>query len=306
MCPWERMTMSDYKLYGNAKLGRGVRVGDYAIIGAPNQATAGEEQETIIGDDSIIGPHSVIYSGAVLGKGVSCGNSAVIAENAVIGNQCSIGSNSVIRNSRIGDRVTIGDLVVLGILPLKKYDYRNVGKDVEPLVVVGDECIIRSHSSIYAQTQLGQKVNCGHGVRIRECTFVGNGTSIGTNTQIEGFCRIGNNVLIHTNAHIGQFSELEDDTYLAPGTVLTNTPHPLCPVAKQCLQGCVLRKGAKVSTNVTIAPRVVIGENALVGAGAVVTIDVAPNDLVVGMPAKRVKDVREITCPYGLIDSPYK
>ena len=77
-------------------------------------------------------------------------------------------------------------------------------------------------------------------------------------------------------------------------------------MAKQCLQGCVLKRGSKVGANATIAPRVVVGENALIGAGAMVIEDVAPNALVVGVPAKQIKDVHEITCPYGLIDSPYK
>jgi acetyltransferase-like isoleucine patch superfamily enzyme len=300
------VTMMNYKVYKNVKIGKGVEIGDFAIIGLPLSGAKEGEQETIIEDGATIGSHSVVYAGARLGQNFRCGHGVVIGENMAIGDNCSVGSHSVVQHSRLGTGVVIGELVNLGVLPLSKYDYRDVGKNIEPVVVVGDNSIIRSHTSIYAKTRFGSNLNCGHGVRIRECTIVGKHTSIGTNTQIEGFCEIGDNVLIHTNAHIGQFSRMEDETYLAPGTVLTNTPHPLCPEAKQCLQGCILKKGAKVAVNVVVAPRVVIGENALVGAGAVVISDVEPNALVVGVPAKKIKDVREITCPYGLIDKPYR
>jgi len=296
----------DYKVYPGVRLGAGVRIGDYAIIGLPLPGKADPALETVIGDGAVLGPHSVVHAGARVGRGFQCGHGVMVGENAVLGDGCSAGANSVIQHCRVGDNVVIGEMVFLGVMPSSRYDYRGMGKDIEPVVAIGDNSVVRSHSTIYAQTRFGRGFNCGHGARIRECTIVGEGTSIGTNSQIEGFCRIGNNVLIHTNAHIGQFSELEDDTYLAPGAVLTNTPHPLCPAAKQCLQGCVMKRGSKVSVNVTVAPRVVIGENALVGAGAVVTSDVEPNALVVGMPAKRVKDVRDMTCPYGLIDRPYK
>lgn len=296
----------DYKVYRNVRMGERVEIGDFAVIGLPPSGMGEGESETVIEDGAVIGTHSLICAGAKLRRDFRCGHGVVVGENSVVGDSCSIGTNSIIQHCRLGNNVTIGEMVYLGILPSSKYDYRGVGKDIEPVVDIGDDSVIRSHTSIYAQTRFGPKFNCGHGARIRECTVVGSGTSIGTNTQIEGFCQIGDNVLIHTNAHIGQFSQLDDGAYLAPGTVLTNVPHPLCPAAKQCLQGCVLKKGSKVSVNVTIAPRVVIGENALVGAGAVVTTDVAPNALVVGIPAKQVKDVREMTCPYGLIDRPYK
>ena len=297
--------MEDYKVYANVRMGKGVEIGDFAVIGLPLPGMADGETATIIGDGAIIGAHSLICAGAKLGRDFKCGHGVVVGENSVIGDGCSIGSNSVIQHCRLDNNIIIGELVYLGVLPSSKYDYRGMGKDIEPVVAIGDDSVIRSHASIYARTKFGPRFNCGHGARIRECTVVGKGTSIGTNTQIEGFCQIGDDVLIHTNAHIGQFSRLEDSTYLAPGTVLTNTPHPLCPAAKQCLEGCILKKGSKVSVNVTIAPRVVIGENALVGAGAVVVNDVAPNALVVGIPAKQVKDVRDITCPYGIIDKPY-
>jgi acetyltransferase-like isoleucine patch superfamily enzyme len=71
------------------------------------------------------------------------------------------------------------------------------------------------------------------------------------------------------------------------------------------MKGATLRRGAKIGANATLMPDIVIGEYALVGAGAVVVRDVPPGAVVAGNPARIVKDVTALTCPYDLIESPY-
>jgi len=294
-----------YRVYPNVTIGEGAKVGDFAIIGLPVEGEPEGDLETVIGSNAVIGSHSVIYSGVKIDSSFRCGHGVVIGSDCVIGRNCLVGDNSTIRFAILGNDTVVQELVNLGILPASKYDYKGVGKNVDRVTRIGDNSIIRSHTSIYTQTQFGSHFNCGHGVRIRECTIVGCHTTIGTNAQIEGFVEIGDDVIIQTNAHIGQFSRMEDGTYITAGAVLTNTLHPLCPKAKQCLRGVTLRRGAKVGVNVSVMPGVVIAEDALVGAGAVVVEDVAPGDLVVGVPAKRIASVYELSCPYALIDKPY-
>ncbi len=294
-----------YRVCPNVRIGEGAKIGDFALVGIPPGDKEEGELETIIGDNVAIGPHAIIYAGVRIGCNFKCGHGTVIGSGCVFGDDCSVGDNAVVESTVLGNNTVVQALVRLGIQPLSKYDYKRVGEDVEPIVRVGDNSIIRSHTTIYAKTRFGSRFNCGHGVRIRECTFVGSHTTIGTNTQIEGFAEIGDNVIIQTNSHIAQFSRMEDNTYMTVGAVLTNTLHPLCPKAKQCLRGVTMKRGAKVSVNVSVMPGVVIGEDALVGAGAVVVEDVAPGDLVVGIPAKRIRSVYELGCPFGLIDKPY-
>ena len=103
---------------------------------------------------------------------------------------------------------------------------------------------------------------------------------------------------IHCNVYIAQFTVIEDDVFLAPGVTIANDPHPICG---KCMQGPTIRRGARVGVNVTLLPLITIGENALVGAGSVVTADVAPGMLVAGSPARVIGPVDSVECPFGIV-----
>jgi acetyltransferase-like isoleucine patch superfamily enzyme len=83
--------------------------------------------------------------------------------------------------------------------------------------------------------------------------------------------------------------------------VFTNAKYPLSPGVKDSLVGPVIKKGAKIGANSTILPGVVIGENALVGAGSVVAKDVPPGAVVIGNPARTIRNISEL--PYSLVKS---
>jgi acetyltransferase-like isoleucine patch superfamily enzyme len=104
---------------------------------------------------------------------------------------------------------------------------------------------------------------------------------------------------------VPEFSELEDGCWLGPNVVVTNALHPLCPKVKDCLKGATIRRGAKIGAGVVLLPGVTIGEMALIGAGAVVLSDVPARAVMVGNPARQVKDVDDLTCCYDLIEHPY-
>lgn len=294
-----------YTVYPGVVLGKDVRIGPFAVLGLPGDGWEGVPPRTVIGDGARIGAHAVIEAGAQIGKGFRCGHGTVIGGDVVIGDGCTVGAGCHLDHVRLGEGVEVQDLVVMGILPQDKYDYHQVGADWEPVVEVGPGSIIRSHSSIYAKVRIGPRFNGGHGVRIREGTVIGEGTTVGTNSQVDGFVTIGKGVLIHTNVHICQFAVLEDESYVTAGSVLTNTPHPRCPLAKPCMKGPVIRRGAKVAANVVVGPYVEIGEDALVGAGAAAMKDIPAGQVAVGVPAKPIKSVYELTCPFGWVEHPY-
>jgi acetyltransferase-like isoleucine patch superfamily enzyme len=114
--------------------------------------------------------------------------------------------------------------------------------------------------------------------------------------------KIASNVRIHTQAFVPEFSVLEEGSWIGPNVVLTNAKYPLSPRAKDELQGPIIRKGAKIGANSTILPGVVVGEDALVGAGSVVVRDVPPGAVVVGNPARVVGHVSSL--PYGPPNNP--
>lgn len=187
----------------------------------------------------------------------------------------------------LGDGCVIDEFVLVGVAPR--------GSQAGGLETkIGPGAFIRSHTVIYAGNVVGANFQTGHGVMVRESNQIGSNVSIGTHSVIEHHVQIGNNVRVHTNAFIPEFSILEEGAWVGPNVTLTNALYPLSPEAKAKLKGPHLLPGAKIGANATILPAVVIGQNALVGAGSVVVHDVPDGKVVVGNPARVIRDIGEL------------
>ncbi|MBI4300132.1 MAG: transferase [Chloroflexi bacterium] len=208
-------------------------------------------------------------------------------------------THRVYPNVAIGKGAQIGEFVLIGVPPAG-------AAEGELPTIIGDGAIIRSHTVIYAGNTIGNRFATGHGTLVRESNQIGDNVSIGSNSVIEHHVTIGNGVRIHSQAFVPEYSTLEDGCWIGPKVALTNVLHPLCPKAKQCTKGPTIRRNAKIGANSTVLPDTVIGEDALVGAGSVVVEDVPPRAVVVGNPARVVKGIDALTCPYELIARPYE
>src|SRR6185436_3475121 len=182
-------------------------------------------------------------------------------------------------NVVLGEGSVVEDFCIIGTPP------RGVEQGAL-LTSIGDGGVIRSHTVIYAGNVIGRAFQTGNKVNIRESNRIGNNVSIGTLSVIEHHVDIADNVRIHTQVFIPEFSTLEEGCWIGPNVVFTNAKYPLSPGVKDALAGPVIRRGAKIGANVTLLPGVVIGENALVGAGSVVVHDVPAGSVVVGNPAR--------------------
>ncbi len=212
---------------------------------------------------------------------------------------CTLHSTAIIYdNVELGAGAVVGPYVIIGEPPK--------GADRGDLkTTIGVDSVIRSHSVIYAGNAIGDNFQTGHKANIRELNKIGDNVSIGTHSIVEHHVDIGNHVRIHSNAFIPEFSVLEEGAWIGPNVVFTNARHPLCPDAKKCLEGPTIKRRAKIGANATLAPGVVIGEMALVGAGAVVVHDVAPRAVVVGNPAETIKTIDDLECDYDIREKPY-
>lgn len=202
-----------------------------------------------------------------------------------------IGTSKIYENVTLGDPVVVEDYCIIGAPP-------RGAKGGEIATTIGGDSVIRSHTVIYAGNVIGRNFQTGNKVNIRESNHIGHNVSVGTLSVIEHHVTIADNVRIHTQAFIPEFSILEEGCWIGPNVVLTNAKYPLSPGVKGSLAGPVVRKGAKIGANATLLPGVVVGENALVGAGAVVVRDVPPGAVVAGNPARVIRQVSEL--PYAL------
>ena len=196
----------------------------------------------------------------------------------------------IFENVTLGESTVVEDFCVIGVAP-------RGAREGDLPTRIGAGAVIRSHTVIYAGNEIGRNFQTGNKVNVRESNVIGDNVSIGTLSVVEHHVRIGNNVRIHTQAFVPEFSVLEDGCWIGPNVVLTNAKYPLSPGVKESLAGPVIRKGAKIGANATLLPGVEIGENAIVGAGAVVVHDVPAGAVVVGNPARIIKDVSKL--PYS-------
>lgn len=215
--------------------------------------------------------HNVqISSKATIGKNVKIGDDTTILDNVIIGD------NTIICNNCI-----IGE-------PLSDYYYNE--KYINQDTVIGGDSLIRSHTIIYCGCTIGDHFSTGHRVTIRENMKIGNHCRIGTLSDLQGLSEIGDYCWLHSNVHIGQHSKIGNFVFVYPYTVFTNDPHPPSNI---CI-GPTVDDYTQIAVGVILLPGVKLGKHVLVGAHSVVGKDVDDYQLVVGNPAKTLKDVREL------------
>jgi len=167
------------------------------------------------------------------------------------------------------------------------HDAATVGHEytvnAEP-TVIGDEGTVRAGTIIYQDVVIGDEFATGHNALVREQTTIGHDVLVGTDAVVDGYTDIGSHVSIQTAVYIPSYTELGDEVFIGPGAVLTNDPYPIREDVD--LTGPTLRDGCSIGANATIIPDVTVGENAFVAAGTVVTDDVPPDTLAVGVPAE--------------------
>ena len=191
----------------------------------------------------------------------------------------------------IGAGCVIEDQVVLGKRP-RLARGSSAGGEVAGLEL-SDNVSVCAGAVVFAGASLGEDAIVGDQAYVRERSSVGAGSLVGRGSVVDNDVVVGARVRVQTNVYLTGFSLVEDDVFIGPGAVLTND-HTMARHAPGApLRGPVLRRACRVGGGAVLAPGVEIGEEAFVAAGALVVSDVPARAVVMGVPARVVREVPE-------------
>src|ERR1043166_5796390 len=207
-------------------------------------------------DATYIHPTAIVYPDTVLGAGVK------VLEGAVVGKQPSLSPRSTAK------------------------------RDPLPPAEIGDGTVVSTGAIVFAGTRVGARVIVGDQACVRERVDIGDDVVVGRGVLVENDTTVGALTKIQADAYITAYSTLEDNVFIAPCVVTTNDNFMGRTERRhELIAGPTIRRGARVGGGAVLCPGVEIGEDAFVGAGAVVTKDVPARKLVVGNPARVLRDV---------------
>ncbi len=191
----------------------------------------------------------------------------------------------------VADDVQILDYAVVGKQPALSPRSTAPREELPPLEI-GPGTIVSTGAVVFAGTRLGARVIVGDQSCVRERCEIGDDAVIGRGTLVENDTTIGALTKIQANAYITAYSILEDEVFIAPCVITTNDNYMGRTEKRHALRrGPTIRRGARVGGGAVLLPGIEIGEEAFVGAGAVVLGDVPPRAVMVGNPARQIRDV---------------
>ena len=219
--------------------------------------------------------------GLLLGEGVELPDSVEIGAHVVIHAGTAVGEDVTIQ-----DGAVLGKPLVLG--PLSAADRSRPA----PLVVEAGATICAG-AVVLSGAYVGAGAVIGDQSHVRERATVGERSVVGRGSAVDNDVAIGARVRIQTGCYLTAFSRVEDDVFVAPGVTTTNDNTMARHEPGMALRGATLRRACRVGGAALLLPGIEIGEEAFVAAGSVVTRDVAPRTVVMGAPARVVREVPE-------------
>jgi UDP-2-acetamido-3-amino-2,3-dideoxy-glucuronate N-acetyltransferase len=193
----------------------------------------------------------------------------------------------------LSEGVVVHDGAIVGKQPVLS-PRSTASREPLPPAELGDGCVIAQGATVFAGAKLGARVLVGDGACVRERCVIGDDVVIGHGSLVENDTTVGARTKIQALAYVTAYTVVEEDVFIAPCVVTTNDNFMGRTERRHDLKrGPTIRRGARVGGGAVLCPGIEIGEEAFVGAGAVVTKDVPARAVVVGNPARVIRDVAD-------------
>ena len=234
-----------------------------------------------------------IATSAEVGEGTQLGFGVVIEEGVSIGRDCRIGHHVVLRaGTVVGAEVRLDDFVSIGKWPLRAVNSILKPSQDLPPAQIGAGSLGGTGATIYRGASLGANVLVADQASVRERVTVGAFTIVGRGVVIENDCQVGRYCKLETEAYITAYSVLEDRVFIAPQVTTTNDRFIGRTEERfQHFKGVTVRRGGRIGAGAVILPGLTVGADALVAAGAVLTKDAPPRMVLLGSPARVLREV---------------
>jgi acetyltransferase-like isoleucine patch superfamily enzyme len=191
----------------------------------------------------------------------------------------------------IGEGCQILDYAVVGKQPT--LSPRSTAKREElPPLELGAGTIVSTGAVVFAGTTVGERVVVGDQACVRERCTIGDDVVIGRGSLVENDTSVGALTKIQAHAYITAYSLLEENVFIAPCVITTNDNFMgRTEKRHELVKGPTIRRGARIGGGAVLLPGIEVGEEAFVGAGAVVLRDVPARAVMVGSPARQIREV---------------
>lgn len=235
-----------------------------------------------------INSHSIVET-KNLGLNVEIGEYSIIRRNVTLGDNVKIHPFVIIESGvNIGNNVEVFPFAHLGKQPVQSKALSRE-PDIVDAVYVGDYSSIGPHTTIYLGVKLGEYTLIGDGASIREETEIGKRCIIGRHVTINYAVKIGNDTKIMDHSWLAGNMTIGDHVFISGG-VLTSNDNSMGKNTFENgkMKGPIIHDHVVIGIGAKLLPNITINHSAIIGAGAVVTKDVPPNTLVMGIPAREV------------------
>ena len=215
----------------------------------------------------------------------------LLGDDVELPDDVEIGGNVVIHpGTVVGAGVRLQDAAVVG-KPLALGKRSTAARESPPPAVIGAGATICAGAIVVAGAEVGSGAIVGDQAHVRERAVIGKDTVVGRGSAVENDVTIGDRVRIQTGCYITAYSTIEDDVFVAHGVTLTNDNTMARHSPDHEIKGATLRRACRVGGGVVLVPGVEVGEEAFVAAGAVVVGNVPPRAVVMGVPARQIREV---------------